>query len=32
MTRSEEVDVDLIGYIDNPNKYYSPARTLRCTT
>ena len=25
------VDVDLIGYIDTPNKYYSPARTLKCT-
>lgn len=25
------VDVDLIGYLDSPNKYYTGARTLKCT-
>lgn len=25
------VDVDLIGYLDTPNKLYTPARTLKCT-
>ena len=25
------VDVDLIGYLDTPNKLYTPARTIKCT-
>lgn len=25
------IDVDLIGYLDTPNKLYTPARTIKCT-